>query len=73
MRNCIVMRLSVYWRGVEVGEAVSSDCIYDIANDGYTNIDDRSYRYKVVGWAINDARKSLAEIEMPDLYLRKTA
>jgi len=74
--NCIIKRLiaRVDWKSVKVGHGTLSDCIYDIANDGYTIISDRSYRYKVLRRAISDARESLAEIEgVPDLYLRKTA
>jgi hypothetical protein len=72
----------VYRRGVKVGEARLPDCIHVSeappddselrhAFDSVFAID-HSYRRKVAGWAISDARKTLGELELPGLYLRKT-
>lgn len=75
----------IYRRGVEVGDARSSDCI-EVSGPrrnedkfwervDHAIIVDPGYRHKVVRYAIGSARKNLTEIqsELPDFYLRKTA
>ena len=67
--TCHVARLiaRVSWRSVEIGYSTLSDCIFEIANDSFTVIGDRSYLRKVVKSAIGDARGNLAQIErLPD-------
>jgi hypothetical protein len=69
--NCMItrQRASVYWRSVEVGAADLSDCVFDFYNDGYTIIEDHSYRYKVARAAISAARENLGDFgrDLPDL------
>lgn len=72
----------VYRRGVEIGEARLSGCIHGSEAPSEDSelrhafdsviVGDHSYRRRVARWAISDARKSLGELELPGLYLRKT-
>ncbi|TIP49795.1 MAG: hypothetical protein E5X77_09480 [Mesorhizobium sp.] len=75
----------VYWRDQEIGSARKRDCVHGstpIPEDSEYRqtfdsmiVTDHGHRYKVVQWAISDARKNLAEAPggLPGLYLRKTA
>jgi hypothetical protein len=82
--DAILMHLTarVCWRGSEVGEARLPDCIYwsealpEDSEWGYAFdkaiVIDPNYRRRVARWAISHARKTLGELELPGLYLRKT-
>ena len=72
----------VNYRGIKIGEARLPDCIHaseplpedsDLRHsfEGVIVVD-HSYTRNVARWAISDARKTLGELELPGLQLRKT-